>query len=272
LWGFEMLALLGLYLSRDTFRSLWGVLSLLPAPRDDYPGTRPNDKPPLRFKDPGAPYEHPCANFNLYHAETWKLGLTPEQQAALQCVLDGAAAFHRRLLTWHEELPQERRDAMLVIAGVGYKTLFRLANVPGFLGLWESMEKITTREPGNPHRDGDGRVPLASAALENVPIRFVKGAHGALPNILSVQHDVFACLSEEELTLPDTVEQALGKALAADDATSIAPVLDDTARSDPSSDDPGLWRVDIVSAEQLAALRKALEQGKLPEFTRVKLL
>jgi pimeloyl-ACP methyl ester carboxylesterase len=272
LWGFEMLALLGLYLSRETFRSLWGVLSLLPAPVAYYPGTRPDDKSPLRFKDPGAPYEHPCANFDLYQAEAWKLGLTSEQEEALQHVLDGAADFHHRLRTWHEGLSQERRDAMLVIAGVGYKTLFRLANVPGFLGLWESMEKVTAREQDNPHRDGDGRVPLASATLENVASRFVKGAHSALPNILSVQRDVFAWLSEKELKLPDTPKQALGAHLAADDIRSIAPVLDDTARSDPSTDDPGLWGVDHVSKEQLTALRKALENGQLPEFTRVKLL
>jgi pimeloyl-ACP methyl ester carboxylesterase len=43
LWGFETMALLGYYLSRRTLRSLWGVISLLPAPRGIYPGTRAND-------------------------------------------------------------------------------------------------------------------------------------------------------------------------------------------------------------------------------------
>ena len=32
LWGFEQLALVGAFISRETFRSLWGVLSLMPAP------------------------------------------------------------------------------------------------------------------------------------------------------------------------------------------------------------------------------------------------
>jgi pimeloyl-ACP methyl ester carboxylesterase len=41
LWGFELMAVLGAYLTRPTLRSLWGVLSLLPAPRGIYPGTRP---------------------------------------------------------------------------------------------------------------------------------------------------------------------------------------------------------------------------------------
>jgi len=40
LWGWEELAVVGAFLSRETFRSLWGPLSLLPAPPGIYPGTR----------------------------------------------------------------------------------------------------------------------------------------------------------------------------------------------------------------------------------------
>src|SRR5262249_26816570 len=43
LWGFDLMAVLGMYLGRETLRSMWGVLSLLPAPRGIYPGTRPKD-------------------------------------------------------------------------------------------------------------------------------------------------------------------------------------------------------------------------------------
>ena len=31
-WGFELMSLLGLYLDREAFRSMWGVLGMLPAP------------------------------------------------------------------------------------------------------------------------------------------------------------------------------------------------------------------------------------------------
>lgn len=40
LWGWEELAIIGMYLSRETFRSLRGTLSLLPAPAGIYPGTK----------------------------------------------------------------------------------------------------------------------------------------------------------------------------------------------------------------------------------------
>ena len=56
---------------------------------------------------------------------------------------------------------------MLIIAGVGYKTLFRLTYEPRFFGPWKQMTKVISRVAGDPHREGDGRVPLASAALES---------------------------------------------------------------------------------------------------------
>jgi pimeloyl-ACP methyl ester carboxylesterase len=62
LWGWEELAIIGMFLDRETFRSLRGVLSLLPAPAGIYPGTRNGEA-------------HPCANFDLYNAEEWELGL-----------------------------------------------------------------------------------------------------------------------------------------------------------------------------------------------------
>src|SRR5215204_1076787 len=97
LWGFELMALLGLYLSRDTFRSLWGVLGMLPAPRGIYPGTRHNDPEPWTGGKAGDPYVHPCANFDMYDAKEWNLGLSTEQTDQLQNALDHAAHFHREL-------------------------------------------------------------------------------------------------------------------------------------------------------------------------------
>lgn len=270
LWGFELLALLGLYLSRKTLRSLWGVLSMLPAPRGLYPGTRLND--PLPWQADGAdPYAHPCANFDMYRVEEWRLDLTPTQTAQLQRVLNSAADFHRRMYEAHQSLDQTFRDRMTVIAGVGYKTLFRLAYEPRFFGIWEHTVKITERIQGNLHREGDGRVPLASASLEDVPIRYVKGVHGGLPNIPAVYQDTFRCLREEPMRLPDNVPEALSGHLAVEE-TSEAPHLDGTTLAIPFTDDPGFWNLDPPSLQRISALRAELEDERLPQFTRVRLL
>ena len=56
------------------------------------------------------------------------------------------------------------------------------------------MDKITVRFPGDPNRDGDGRVPLASAILRRIRMRYVQGVHGSLTNIPAVYSDVFRWL------------------------------------------------------------------------------
>ena len=66
-------------------------------------------------------------------------------------MLDAASITHRDLEQWHEGLTQEERDRMLVIAGVGYQTLFRLEFESQFFGLWEKMVKVTERRPGDRH-------------------------------------------------------------------------------------------------------------------------
>jgi len=272
LWGFELMALLGLYLSRETFRSFWGALSLLPAPRGTYPGTCAGDPAPWRPEEANDPYLHPCVNFDLYQAVHWKLDLTPAQTAQLQAVLDGAAEFHRRMAEAHQAMDQSRRERMLVIAGVGYKTLFRIAYGLHFFGLWKHTAKITQRIPGDPHREGDGRVPLASAALENIPIRYVKGVHGGLPNIPAVYSDVFRWLNEQHLQLPDNTFEALSGHLAPDEGKSEAPHLDGTAGVAPFGDDPGLWNLDAPDPVAMEAIKAKLETGQLPEFSRVRIL
>ena len=114
---------------------------MLPAPRGIYPGTRPNDPDPWVSPDLDDLYVHPCANFDMYDAAAWDLGLDPDAKVRLQAVLAGAAAFHRDLFDWHLTLPFDYLDRMLIIAGVGYKTLFRLAYKKGFFGLWEHADK-----------------------------------------------------------------------------------------------------------------------------------
>jgi pimeloyl-ACP methyl ester carboxylesterase len=271
LWGWELLALLGLYLSRDTFRSLWGVLGLLPAPRGIYPGTRSSDGSPWKSPDPGDSYVHPCANFDLYRAESWDLGLTAEELVRLQTVLDGAAALHQRMADAHSQLPQDLRDRMLVIAGVGYDTLFRVAYKARLFGLWTDMVKVTKRTADDRHREGDGRVPLASAELENVPVRYMRGVHGGLPNIPAVYEAVFNYLADKDPGLATTPRDALSSHLSADVTSSTAPNLDGSALAGPLSD-PGYWQIDPPSDARLEELRLALEHEELPAFSRVRLL
>jgi pimeloyl-ACP methyl ester carboxylesterase len=270
LWGFELMAILGNYLSRETLRSLWGVINLLPAPREVYPGTRPNDPHPWNSGTPGEPYVHPCVNFDLYRADAWKLELDAGATAKLQNILDATADFHKRMYRAHRALDQTQRNKMLVIAGVGYKTLFRLAFEPGF--FWESATKVFERVLDNPHRDGDGRVPLASALLENVSdVRYVYGVHGGLTNIPAVYNDVFRFLKNGTLQLPSTVAEATSGHLGGSRA-SDAPHLDGSASAPSFSDDPGLWNAEAPSVERIAELEKLLDADALPAFARIHLL
>jgi hypothetical protein len=160
---------------------------------------------------------------------------------------------------------------MVVIAGVGYQTLFRLAYHPRFFGQWDRMERTTDRVTGDPHRDGDGRVPLTSATLEDVGIRYVRGVHGGLTNIPAVYQDVFRWLADEPLQLPDSPEGALAGHLAEADV-SDAPALDGSARITSRGDDPGYWHGTPPDAAAMAALDAQLEANALPDFIRVRLL
>jgi pimeloyl-ACP methyl ester carboxylesterase len=269
-WGFELMALLGTYLSREAFRSMWGPLSLLPAPCGVYPGTRLHDPDP--WPGAGSSYPHPCANFDLYNADRWQLGLSPPETQTLQTVLDAAASMHRDLDQWHQGLTQELRDRMLVIAGVGYKTLFRLEYDTQFFGLWQKTVKVTNRRPGERHRDGDGRVPVASALLKHLEARYVRGVHGGLTNIPAVYEDIFCWFNDEALKLPDIPEGALAQHLAPGADQSEAPSLDGTDRTVPFSDDPGLWDLVEPDAARLQRLQADLEAGHLPEFQHLHFL
>ena len=186
--------------------------------------------------------------------------------ANLQRILDATADLHRRLYETHCSLDQQQRDQMVVIAGVGYQTLFRLACKPGFFGLWEKTDKIFQRVLNDPHREGDGRVPLASARLENVgDTRYVYGVHGGLTNIEAVYQDVFRCLKNEPMKLSKSVAEALSGHLA-EPATSKAPYLDGTAAVAAGGDDPGLWQIDNPSAERMQELEAMLSADQLPGF------
>ncbi|MFE1869771.1 lipase family alpha/beta hydrolase [Streptomyces sp. NPDC059496] len=272
LWGFELLTLLGRYLSRSTFRSFWGVLDLLPAPVGVYPGTEPGIGAPPGSTGDVDPTTHPCANFDLYDAAAYRLGLTAGEQSRLQEALDGAREFHIRLATWHRSLPQERRDRMLVIAGVGYRTLFRLAYQPAFGFLWEHMDRATAREPGDAHREGDGRVPLTSAQLQFVgDTRYVRAEHGGLPSVPAVQSAVFDWLGDRPVSLPLTPAAALAAVLS-DDVRVETPEFTSASGVPRSADDPGYLQLDLVDEAVLARCEAAAAVDRLPEFARVKVL
>jgi pimeloyl-ACP methyl ester carboxylesterase len=256
LWGREELAILSMFLSRETFRSLRGVLSLLPAPAGIYPGTRNGE-------------EHPCANFDMYDAKAWKLDLDAPATVNLQSVLDEVRKFYSDLYQWHQVLELEQKDRMLMIAGVGQETLFRLEFDKAFWGLWERTKKITERIDADPNRDGDGRVPLASGLLEDVTARFVKGEHGGLPNIPAVAEDVLAWLTEDKLKLPDTPEGALAGHLSADNEDSVAPLLDGSGAGSHFQDLPAYRN---PSEEFRARIAAELDAGKLPQVNLVKIL
>ena len=216
LWGFEQLALVGAFISRETIRSLWGVLSLMPAPAGIYPGTR-NGEP------------HPCANFDLYDPDAYRLGLDAAATLKLQRAFAAASVYYQQLYDWHmNRLAPAHRQRMLQIAGVGQETLFRLETQDNWLGLWSKMNRITARQEGDPHRDGDGRVPLASAELEKIHCRYVKGSHGSVQNIGAVVKDALAWVDEKALSLPSSPKAALGSHLAGGPASS-APHLDGSA-------------------------------------------
>ena len=234
-----------------------GVLSLLPAPAGVYPGTREGGT------------EHPCANFDMYDASAWKLDLDPAQTVQLQASLDDARKFHVDLHAWHDGLLQTYKDRMLMIAGVGEEGLFRLEFDSHFWGAWESTRKICDRIPGNANRDGDGRVPLASAQLEDVAIRYVEGKHGGLTNIPAVAADVLAWLDGKPLKLPKTPEGALGRHLGAEDGASVAPALDGSKGADLYRSLP---QYETPTPEFKAEIEARLAAGLMPEVNRARLL
>jgi hypothetical protein len=254
LWGLESLAALGVFLTRETFRSMWGVLGLLPAPRDIYPSPDLStvDQNPLH-------YAHPCVNFDLYRASEWRLGLSAEDEQQLQTILDHAAETHRALTAAHRAM-RNRYDRMLSIAGAGYRSLFRLENSDGAFS-WRASRREFGRIAGHPHRDGDGRVPLASSQLPGVRTLYVRGAHDTLFDLLAVQTTILDWLAgEDESPLAETVDGIYASAhLAADSPVQFA------------DDDPGWWKED-TDAVAVADLLARIHQGHAPEFTRVRIL
>jgi pimeloyl-ACP methyl ester carboxylesterase len=271
LGGSALMSLLGRLLSRESFRSLRGAIGLLPAPSGIYPGTRPGESSNCVGASPGDAYRHPCVNFDLYNVENWKLELTSEEAEHLQQVLGEAADLHRRLYDAHQQLSSEQRDRMLVIAGVGYKMLYRLAYTTRLFGGWETTERISSRILGDPHREGDGSVPLASACLEDVEIRYVKALHQGIPNVPVVYREVFRWLNGRGLVLPTSAAGALSDHLD-EDYASETPHLDGSQQKLATETETDVWNCAPSDISLLNEMEAKLQDGQLPEFMTVRLL
>jgi hypothetical protein len=154
---------------------------------------------------------------------------------------------------------------------VGQETLFRLEFDTAFWGLWEKTKKITRVTPCDVNRDGDGRVPLASAELEDVTIRYVIGEHGGLPNIPSVALDTLTWLSggsASDLKLPKTCTGAQKSHLSADDQ-SAAPLLEGSTTESKFRDLPDY---ENPTPEFRAKIAADLDAGRIPQINLVKIL
>lgn len=269
LWGFDLLWLLGKFLSRETFRSMWGVLSLLPAPAGIYPQTRPGDAEP--WHDADAAYQHPCSNFDLYDAAAWDLSLDGEETTRLQTILTAVAKLYGGLTESHLALEQQFRSRMAVIAGVGYEGLYRLEIHPRVILPGNKTSMVTYRIEGSSHRDGDGRVPLVSAELEYVgATRYAWGKHDALPMIPEVYADAFRWLRGEKMQLSSTRSGPLQEHL---DAAKREIAMPDVAGVNPDDGphSPGYLKEE-PSPEAVAELESRLNEGRLPEFGRLHIL
>ena len=138
--------------------------------------------------------------------------------------------------------------------------------------LWEHMDRVTRQHAGDPHRDGDGRVPLASAELEWVgETRYVKAEHGALPSVPAVYADVFRFLADQPMELPASARGALHAHLAGDAMSSVTPVLVGV-RADEYGDDPGYLDLSSPGQAAVAEIEQALAEGRMPAFNRIHIL
>ena len=262
LWGMEELVLLATKLSRETFRSLWGVLGLLPAPVGIYPGTSPSGT-------------HPCAGFDFYQAKAWHLGIDHDANTRLQIILDAVANQYRLLEDGHKSLGWNWWDRMLIIAGVGIKTLFCLRFSSGIDALWGNTVKdfqANSKDPDDPHRVGDGRVPLASAKLPWVAsIRYIVGEHTAMMNTPSVQKAVFQWLEEGKVHhLASDLRGAYYPKITSLDLRSEVPALDGSDRL--KNGDPGYWIDKEPSIDWMAGIEKKVVEGTFPELGQTRLL
>lgn len=250
--------LLGKYLSRKTFRSMWGPIGLLPAPVGAYPGARAGES-------------HPCVNFDLYDARAWRLKLEKPEEEQLERILDYTARLHRRLLESHKRLDVRVRDRMAVIAGVGFETPFQVL-IDADRSGGTKTKVVFSRNMNDVNRDGDGSVPVSSAILEGVKeVRYVRCEHRSLPNIPAVYDDVFRFLRGEPMLLSRDRIAALEGHLGYHSA-SASPYLEGTRSSRAEFCTANRWLIKEPSEEEYDWLERELSSGRLPEFEQARIL
>jgi pimeloyl-ACP methyl ester carboxylesterase len=251
---------LGKYLTRSTFRSLWGAMQLLPAPCGVYPGSRDKEA-------------HPCVNFDLFSASAWNIDLSPSEANDFQRVLNCSRIFHEDLYTSHLRLGSAILDRMATIIGVGEEMPFRVEIRTGtFYGSSTTTE--LSRMSDNVHRDSDGSVSVASAQLEGIrEIRYIPGKHTALPNIEAVYKDVFSFLRGKIMSLATTPQAALAGHLAGESLSSVLSAIDKSENAtDPNEDMSRRWRICKPSGAEEAVLDAKIRQGIYCDFNNVKIL
>ena len=251
--GTWMMWTLGKYLEPETFRSLWGVMNLLPAPTGIYPGSRGNES------------KHPCLNFDCYRAEAWRLDLSSTASSRFQLALDDAATLHRELYDSHSTLDEDLLRSMLMIVGVGYSLPFRVEVQPGIVSGWRTVATFD-RSIGTQNYEGDGSVPVASACLESVETRYVKGEHAALPNIPAVYDDVFRFLADKPRLLSTKADGALGGHLGPIASNSTIGFVDQSSATDPRFTTANRWSIPEPSPEDFEQIERQLRAGQLPDF------
>jgi hypothetical protein len=102
----------------------------------------------------------------------------------------------------------------------------------------------------------------------------VRGEHGSLTNLPSVQQAVFRWLRGQNPRLPITPRGALAEYLsdAADREASLAPHLDGSFRRGAASDDPGYLDFEPPDPRLMDELQARIGQGLVPAFERLHLL
>jgi len=200
----------------------------------------------------------------MYKASEWKLEkMDASEIVKLQAVLDEVSEHHKRLYEWHDSLLQEYKDRMLMIEFTSH-----------LWGAWESTNKICDRNKCDANRDGDGRVPLASALLEDVTTRFVQGEHGGLHNIPAVAQEVLAWLKDDTLELAATCKGALGGHLSGTDFTPLTPLLNGGGDGAGAAANKfrNLPEYENPTEEFKKEIARKLDAGEMPQVNLVKLL
>lgn len=150
---------------------------------------------------------------------------------------------------------------------------FRVEIVSGI--LYGKRSKVTfDRDETDDDRDSDGSVPVASARLEGIAeIRYIRGQHSALPNIPAVYDDIFKFLRGDTMRLSTTHHGALyGNLGIGAGEKSVVSAIDESEDTGDRFSTAARWRIDEPRKEEWEWLEGELENGRLPQFERARLL